>query len=583
MASLKKLQKLVGLVEGESLTNLTRKELEQALSEVIDFIGTMNNSNRDEFSKVSKTLGQELGTIKQSLMADMRRYKDDLSQAAGIKIIEGFRSRLESIESKIQARLAELENGKDGISPEIEDVIKGIIPFIPKGSPDTGVEIRNKLEHLEGDERLSVEAIHGLDEKLRKMPKGGAGIVAHRLDQIIDVDLVTNQPTDGQALAYDATNNKWVPSNAGAGDVITVGTPANNQIAVWTGDGTIEGDSALTFDTTDDTVTIAASGNLKFGSATIIDDNAGTTTLSNIDAIDATTTTTISTAIGAVTKVGTPVNNQIGVWTGDGTLEGDASLTWDGTSFNIATAKNLQVAGATILADAAGTTTLSNIDALDATTEATIEGAIDTLANLTSIQGRTVTLADAGADAILGWDDSESAYENLTQAEVLAVIGDSSTTAKGVVEIAINTEVDTGTDATRAISPDALAGSTIFGRKTVSIQITEGATDVTTGDGKAYITIPEALNGMNLVRAQATVVTAGTTNATTVMIHNKTDAADMLSGAISIASAGTVGTVGTVNGSADDVATNDVLRVDVDSVSTTAPKGLMVVLEFQLP
>lgn len=33
---------------------------------------------------------------------------------------------------------------------------------------------------------------------------------------------------------------------------------------------------------------------------------------------------------GNVTKVGTPVNNQIGVWTGDGTIEGDSKLTYDG-------------------------------------------------------------------------------------------------------------------------------------------------------------------------------------------------------------------------------------------------------------
>lgn len=143
-------------------------------------------------------------------------------------------------------------------------------------------------------------------------------------------------------------------------------------------------------------------------------------------------------------------------------------------------------------------------------------------------------------------------------------------------------ETNTGTSTTKYVSPDGLAGS-YAGTKSVSIQVFDGGTDVATGDGKAYITIPEALNGMNLVRAQATVVTAGTTNATTVMIHNKTDAADMLSGAISIASAGTVGTVGTINTSTDDVATNDVLRIDVDSVSTTAPKGLMVVLEFRLP
>ena len=64
----------------------------------------------------------------------------------------------------------------------------------------------------------------------------------------------------------------------------------------------------------------------------------------------------------------------------------------------------------------------NNIGSIDATTEATIEAAIDTLANLTSVQGRTVTLADAGADAIWGWDDSANAYENLTGAEAFAVI-----------------------------------------------------------------------------------------------------------------------------------------------------------------
>jgi hypothetical protein len=57
----------------------------------------------------------------------------------------------------------------------------------------------------------------------------------------------------------------------------------------------------------------------------------------------------------------------------------------------------------------------------------------------------------------------------------------------------------------------------------------------------------------------------------------------MLSTAISIASGWTVGTVGTVDTNYDDVATNDVLRVDVTSVSTTAPKWLIVVLEFKLP
>jgi hypothetical protein len=80
-------------------------------------------------------------------------------------------------------------------------------------------------------------------------------------------------------------------------------------------------------------------------------------------------------------------------------------------------ASNFTVGASLPFSDSAGTLTLQNVDALDATTESTIEAAIDTLANLTSIQGRTVTLADAGADALLGWDDSANAYQNLSAAD----------------------------------------------------------------------------------------------------------------------------------------------------------------------
>lgn len=171
-----------------------------------------------------------------------------------------------------------------------------------------------------------------------------------------------------------------------------------------------------------------------------------------------------------------------------------------------------------------------------------------------------------------GDNATNSQYSGLAASKLDASAYDDATSA----------ETNTGTSTAKYVSPDGLAGS-YAGTKSVSVLVYDGATDVATGDGKAYITIPDALNGMNLIRANATVVTAGTTNATTVMIHNKTDAQDMLSGAISIASGGTVGTAGTVNTTYDDVATNDVLRIDVDTISTTAPKGLMVVLEFRLP
>ena len=402
---------------------------------------------------------------------------------------------------------------------------------------------------------------------------------------------------------------------------------------------------------------IDANGSLTIDGTDIITDAAGTATLSNIDAIDATTEATIEAAIdtlsnlttvgaldaGSITaNFGAIDNGTSNITTGgilkidvDGTAVNaagsltlgagnDAGIYFDGTDLiimtdgagasgiifdseddtiefkgsgvliatlstsglDLAASDALSFGGVNILADAAGTMTLSNIDALDATTESTIEAAIDTLANLTSIQGLTVTLADAGADAILGWDDTAGAYENLSQAEVLAIIGDAGLAAKGVVELATAAETTTGTDATRAVTPDGFAGSD-FGIRYVQCVVFDFGTDVATGDGKFYFHIPAALDGMNLVEVHAEVVTAGTTNTTDVQIHNATDTADMLSTKLTIDStetgSDTAATAAVIDGTADDVAENDVIRIDVDQVSTTAPKGLIVTLGFQLP
>jgi len=57
----------------------------------------------------------------------------------------------------------------------------------------------------------------------------------------------------GQVLTSAGTTlaPTWETPTSG-GDVSKVGIPVNNQVGVWTGDGTIEGDAALTFDTVTD-------------------------------------------------------------------------------------------------------------------------------------------------------------------------------------------------------------------------------------------------------------------------------------------------------------------------------------------
>jgi len=171
---------------------------------------------------------------------------------------------------------------------------------------------------------------------------------------------------------------------------------------------------------------------------------------------------------------------------------------------------------------------------------------------------------------------------------VISQVPSASTTEAGKVELAIASEVTTGTDATRAVTPDALAGSA-YGTAVIPVLVFDDSLNCETGDGAGdlFFRIPSVLNGFDLVAVAACCQTAGTTGTMDIQIHNVTQAADMLSTKITIDStetdSSTAATPAVIDTSNDDVATGDQLRIDVDAVHTTPAKGLLVELQFRLP
>lgn len=110
--------------------------------------------------------------------------------------------------------------------------------------------------------------------------------------------------------------------------------------------------------------------------------------------------------------------------------------------------------------------------------------------------------------------------------------------------------------------------------------------DVAVGDGALYIPVPPSFHGRSLVEVQANVITAGVTNTTTIQLARMRAGVtvDMLSTRMTIdtteTSTTTAATPAVINSSNDDIVVGDVIRVDIDTISTTAPKGLILTLEF---
>ena len=218
------------------------------------------------------------------------------------------------------------------------------------------------------------------------------------------------------------------------------------------------------------------------------------------------------------------------------------------------------------------------------TAEGVSELATDAETNTGTATDRVTTPANIEA-----WTGSAQLVTvgTLASGDADAVVTDASLTAKGKIEIATSAETTTGTDATRAVSPDGLAGSDL-GKRALEVTAFDYTTDTATGDGAGYVTVPDGVGGMNLVGVHARVITAGVTGTLDVQIHNLTQTADMLSTVITIdtteTGSDTGATPAVIDTANDDVADWDVLRIDVDAVHSGTPaKGLIVTMIFQLP
>ena len=149
------------------------------------------------------------------------------------------------------------------------------------------------------------------------------------------------------------------------------------------------------------------------------------------------------------------------------------------------------------------------------------------------------------------------------------------------------------------LTPGAASGEVVeydqlrtpFGERAFQAVPFNFTADNETGDGKFYFHIDSRIDGMDLVDVHAEVITAGVSGngaeTEDIQIHNVTQAADMLSTKLTIdageTGSDTAAAPAVIDGANDDVAENDLLRVDVDAVHTTPAKGLLLTLGFRLP
>ncbi len=159
-----------------------------------------------------------------------------------------------------------------------------------------------------------------------------------------------------------------------------------------------------------------------------------------------------------------------------------------------------------------------------------------------------------------------------------------STVDAGIVELATSAETTTGTDADKAVTPDALAGSNL-GKRGGAVQIVAKGDAVSVGDEATFAPVTSFLNGQNISNIICNVETKGVTGATSIQVIRRRDgvSATVLSTPVTIGDEW-FAQDGAIDTSYDDLATGDSLDFTVTAIhSGTAPNGLNCAFECNLP
>ena len=365
-------------------------------------------------------------------------------------------------------------------------------------------EVRGKLRVLNEasiESKLTVNdlTIGGTNESSKNIDVFGSAPTASDVGDVGDWKLLESI-TRGGHLGHYYTGGEWVKfgltdtgnmsvtGGSGTGDS-TGDLEFNNGLGIKiNGTGTFEIGTGLL--STIGNVNVG--GDLEVSSDVKVNGGDLTTTQSTFNLID-TTATTINFG-GAATNV------QIGASTGTTTINNNLSLSGGLTIGNA-----LTVGASQVIQDSGGVATLQNIDSLDATTESTIESAIDTLGNLTSASSLstigTVTTGTWNA-SVIGRTYGGTGINTSTLSNGQLLIGSSTGFAKATLGSSTGISITNGANSITINNTGVTSFANPGGFYQGSVTSTTGAVTFSVGEssnayGRRYISGNSPSGGNN--------------------------------------------------------------------------------------
>lgn len=203
--------------------------------------------NQETVKVVNDLLGQ-VAKEHDRLLEEVQKETKNVKSTEKLVFIELKKALNEVKDIAKQVENSKPKDGKDGKDADEEVIVDKVlaqikIPEFKEVILDDAGKIRDKLETLEGEERLDASAIKNLPEAVKALPAG-----TRVLSQMVDVD--ASGVTNGQVLSWDSTLGRWKATTvSGTGDVVGPASATDNAIARFdTTTGKLIQNSAVTID-----------------------------------------------------------------------------------------------------------------------------------------------------------------------------------------------------------------------------------------------------------------------------------------------------------------------------------------------
>jgi hypothetical protein len=183
---------LFGFLDPE---RLTKRQFVEQLEQIVETIESFKKDTNSSLKESLETLTEFSNRIK-SEVDTKAEEKGKLLDEKAAKILVDFANKMRQVDE----RMSKVRDGRDA---DIEVVVARVLaelklPEYKEVTLDSPEEIRNKLEVLQGDDRLDKSAIRGLDEIFDYLDK--------KIDRVRESRAVFTGGMNNAVQAYDLTS-----------------------------------------------------------------------------------------------------------------------------------------------------------------------------------------------------------------------------------------------------------------------------------------------------------------------------------------------------------------------------------------